>query len=588
MSARSTAAPLSEVDCDMAKSAKPKSPSNDATERDAMDAVEDALAIDFNAIAADDDADPYQEDPRQAELKRDEPRNVVQPRSRAANDDVRAGTARLRAALAKKPSSSPFWFATLLSLLWIGAALWAGFQQLGEEIFDPRSWASVATRPELIYLAGAVIIPLLFIWAYAFMLRRSAELKLAARSMTEAAYRLIEPETEASNAIRTVGQAVRGEVVNLTEGIEQAMRRAGELETLVHSEVASLEGSYSDNELRMRGLVQELAAEREAIVQHTERVRSSIAGASEVLQEDLTNSARQISETVSATQQEFAASLAATNEDMKTSLSMSGETLLEQLGSKGEEIGSNIEQLGKGIVLQLDGSANRATESMENVQATLGFVSQNMISELDGRAEEMSSRLTDASEGVMQKLIAAGTSTVSSVEDVQANLGFVSENLNETLTVKSNEIIQRISDSATGLVENITSSGSATVSELEIRTKEMAERVSFLTGDVAEKLETQFAALDERMNTQGTALVESLGQRSSELSGLLEQRTGEASKVFESGRAMLAGEIGQALTDTQEQLDAKALELSMSLAARVEQINQNVSEHVDTIDAKLA
>ncbi|MEM1372543.1 MAG: hypothetical protein AAGG72_10010, partial [Pseudomonadota bacterium] len=85
------AAPLSEVDCEMAKSAKPQGSSSNAAERDALDAVEDALAIDFNAIAADDEVDPYQEEVQQPEPKQEQ-RSVVSPRNRPANDDTRAGT----------------------------------------------------------------------------------------------------------------------------------------------------------------------------------------------------------------------------------------------------------------------------------------------------------------------------------------------------------------------------------------------------------------------------------------------------------------------------------------------------------------
>ena len=48
----------------------------------------------------------------------------------------------------------------------------------------------------------------------------------------------------------SVGQAIRREVAAMGDGVERALARAGELETLVHNEVASLERAYSDNELR--------------------------------------------------------------------------------------------------------------------------------------------------------------------------------------------------------------------------------------------------------------------------------------------------------------------------------------------------
>ncbi len=92
-------------------------------------------------------------------------------------------------------------------------------------------------------------------FAFAIMMARAHDLRNAARSMAEVALRLAEPETIASERIMTVGQAVRREVSAMNEGIERTIARATELETLVHSEVTALERSYTDNELRVRGLV---------------------------------------------------------------------------------------------------------------------------------------------------------------------------------------------------------------------------------------------------------------------------------------------------------------------------------------------
>jgi len=60
----------------------------------------------------------------------------------------------------------------------------------------------------------------------------------------------------------TLSQAIRREVASMGDGIERALARASELETLVRSEVSNLERSYSDNERRVRSLIDELASER--------------------------------------------------------------------------------------------------------------------------------------------------------------------------------------------------------------------------------------------------------------------------------------------------------------------------------------
>ena len=314
------------------------------------------------------------------------------------------------------------------------------------------------------------------------MIKRSQELKLAARSMTEAAFRLIEPENEAVNSVRSVGQAVRTEVNALNDGIERAMARAGELETLVHNEVSSLENSYSDNELRMRGLVEELASERESIVGHTERVRSSITGASETLKEDLGFSAQQISDNVAEAQLKFSEALGKTNEEMKASMGMAGNTLLTELNEKSTEIGVQIEMAGGGIV---------------------------------------------------ERLVATGISTTSAIEDVQASLSFASESLADVLNSKGTEISDRIDNSSNILVDRISATGTATSSALEIKSNELAERINFLSDDLQTKVSEQFSTIDQDLHTRGNALVERMGQRTAELAETLDTSAQAVDKDLE-------------------------------------------------------
>ena len=93
--------------------------------------------------------------------------------------------------------------------------------------------------------------------------------------MTEVAFRLAEPESLAQDRVMMVGQAVRREVAAMGEGIERTLARAVELETLVHTEVNQIERSYSENEARIRSLVDGLGSEREAVVTHC-RTRARI------------------------------------------------------------------------------------------------------------------------------------------------------------------------------------------------------------------------------------------------------------------------------------------------------------------------
>ena len=73
----------------------------------------------------------------------------------------------------------------------------------------------------------------------------------------------LEPDRMAEQSVASLGQAVRRQVSFMNDAVSRALGRAGELEALVHNEVAALENSYEDNERKIRGLIQELAGERQ-------------------------------------------------------------------------------------------------------------------------------------------------------------------------------------------------------------------------------------------------------------------------------------------------------------------------------------
>ena len=88
--------------------------------------------------------------------------------------------------------------------------------------------------------------------------------------------RLAEPEEVARKSIVTVGQAIRREVAAMGDGVERALARAAELEALVANEVSALERAYHDNEVRIRGLLEGLAHQRDTLVGQGEQVRNAI------------------------------------------------------------------------------------------------------------------------------------------------------------------------------------------------------------------------------------------------------------------------------------------------------------------------
>lgn len=212
-----------------------------------------------------------------------------------ANDDSRDTRAAIMRSIDGKGGRSVRITTYSICALWVIGGL--GFTNLvyGPDIWRINSSADLAANPGYITSLLAVFFPVLIFIAFGLMIARAQEMRSVAKSMAELAVRLFEPETMATDNIMRVGQAVRREVSAINEGIERTIARASELETLVHSEINALEHSYSDNEVRLRSLVEGLSNEREVIVSHSERVRASIVSAHEQLREELETAGDQIS-----------------------------------------------------------------------------------------------------------------------------------------------------------------------------------------------------------------------------------------------------------------------------------------------------
>jgi hypothetical protein len=166
--------------------------------------------------------------------------------------------------------------AAIASIAWGLVSVLLGWAMLAPELQRAPTFLEMLTRPTAITLAATVILPIAMFWFIALLVWRAQELRLMSSAMTEVAIRLAEPDRMAEQQIASVGQAVRRQVNHMNEAVSRALGRAGELEALVHNEVTSLERSYTQNENRIRTLLEELAGERNALLNTSERVSYSL------------------------------------------------------------------------------------------------------------------------------------------------------------------------------------------------------------------------------------------------------------------------------------------------------------------------
>src|SRR5262249_30134514 len=202
-------------------------------------------------------------------------RAAAPPRSRIAANDDAPSIGGLIFALQQKPSNEPFKLAAIASGIWFAVGLLLAWAWLSPEMARSGFLSAIAS-PTMAAVVATIVLPIATFWVIALLAWRAQELRLMSAAMTEVAVRLAEPDRAAEQSAASLGQAVRRQVSFMNEAISRALGRAGELDGMVQHEVASLEKAYTENENKIRGLIQELAGERHALVSTTDKVSETL------------------------------------------------------------------------------------------------------------------------------------------------------------------------------------------------------------------------------------------------------------------------------------------------------------------------
>src|SRR6202051_3407098 len=308
-----------------------------------MDPTEAALSAIQEALNVRDDEERQSAPPEENQIPpagsaNHNPRTppAAQPQPfRAANDDQQS-IGRILRALQDRPAKTSYFVAAMFSAAWAVGCLALSWAYLAD--FNAALGPGHSPAAAMIGLGAAALLPIIFFFGIAHMAWRSQELRLITQSMAQVAMRLAEPESVARDSIVTVGQAIRREVAAMGDGVERALARAGELETLVQNEVAALERTYSDNEVRIRGLLQDLAHQRDTLVGQAEQVRSAINNVHIDLTQDLSTISDLVGQQVNEAAERITHSLAERGEHITLALGQVGDNMIEQLGVRGNDL----------------------------------------------------------------------------------------------------------------------------------------------------------------------------------------------------------------------------------------------------------
>eukprot|EP01037_Dinobryon_pediforme_P012704 gene12704-12799_t len=473
---------------------------------------------------------------------------VLSPSTPPANDDRRVA-GQIVHAMQIRPSYWPFILASVVSVLWLGlVGFYIGKSAPLENMGALAALIGNNQLPSWILLG---IGPVIFLFIVAALVRRVQEIRLSAQSMTKVAMRLAEPETMATEQVVTLSQAIRREVASMGDGIERALARASELETMVRTEVSNLERSYSDNERRIRVLVDGLSSEREAIVSHLDRVRSAISGAHEKMSMDLDTVSRSLTERFQDVGNTVTSSLGAKGAEIFSTLTMTNEQLLQEFDSQSQQV------------------VGRLTKSRDDISQTI-----------ESRIHDLDQHFRQTSDALMTEFVGIGDS-------LNTRIGETGRTITETVYQHGEHIAARLDETSAKLDATVGGQGEA----LTQRLSETGERIAALlvtrtteAHDVFQASGEAFTALIEQHQTH---IHHELTRHSSVLSDHFVQTSHHALAAMGEHAEQIQQNLGTVLEQTEHVLTTHSNEFNERLQATTRSTLDSMEAQTTALETRI-
>ena len=534
------------------------------------------------AVAVDDEL--FSDDNRLGERAQEpggRPQEQPLPR-RAANDD-RQAIGQILQTIQRRPARTSYIFATVFSAAWLAGALglaWFYLPDLPSTIGDGR------VNGALIVGLGAVfLVPIIFFYALAHMVWRSQELRLIAQSMAEVAIRLAEPETVARESIVSVGQAIRREVAAMGDGVERALARAAELEALVSNEVSALERAYHDNEVRIRGLLQDLAGQRDTLVGQAEQVRNAITSVHLDLTHDISSISDLFTERVNEAAHRITRTLADKGEHITNALTHASDRMIETLDERGGVLLERLETTSEGTTRAISGATERLTASLsfktDHVTEEFSEIASNLQQMMSTRLDRVTEKFAQKSAAVVDMMSNRSQQLTDAVIDTGTRLA-------DTITTRVEEVNSTLKSTGDSLVIDLSLRGSDVVSQLEQTGTRITESLVSRSDKVAESFRESAEALVHTVGVRGDAVRDMLAAR---LQGFEEMFTHGGTELAERiGRdsSTLGNLITRHLTEFDRTVKTYGSELVERLGQRTDDVSQAMRQYVDNFDARVS
>lgn len=498
----------------------------------------------------------------------------------AANDDV-PSIGGLIYALDQKPDSTPFRYAMIASAGWSVVTVLFGWMIFSAKVSEGAGLFGILSDPSTFLFAAALVVPIAVMWFLALLAWRAEELRLRSSTMTEVAIRLAEPDRMAEQSIASLGQAVRRQVSFMNDAVSRALGRAGELEALVHNEVAALERSYEENERRIRGLIQELSGERSALLGTSERVTDTLRS--------LGTEIPQLIDRLSSQQIKLASIIQSAGENLtslESAVGASADRLETTLGQRTEDM-HNV------LIGYTSALADALSARTETIQTAFTEYLDNLNHSLDGRTQNLQTVFEEYAR-------ALDSSLANRAQILDAQLIERTRALDNAFSERLALFDQSIQRSAQAIDYAVNERSHALTSALENHARVFSETIQRQTVDLDEQLVAGISAVrrsSENITRQSLKAIEGLSGQSEMLRNVSENLLGQINAVtnrFENQgqtimRAANALEAVNYKIDSTLQNRHTALSQTLdNLSGKAEEFGRFVQGYSSTIEGSLS
>ncbi|MBV9235101.1 MAG: hypothetical protein JOZ94_04655, partial [Xanthobacteraceae bacterium] len=450
-------------------------------------------------------------------------RESEEPVQRAANDD-RENIGQLLRALQARPSGRPYLYAFVFTAVWAVVLLGLAFGTFGDAVSEAFHAGVGAWAPLMLGLLAAFAVPVGFAFVLANMLRRSHELRLVGQSMAEIAMRLAEPEHLARDSIVNVSQAVRREVAAMGDGVERALARAAELEGLVNGEIATLERAYTENEVRIRGLLDTIATQRDTLISHAAEVKSAINSVHLDLSSEIGSISEMIANQVHHAAERVTASLTERGEEVTQGLRATADNMITELGERSGELLMRLEQASETTARSIEAAAERMTQSLSLKEHN---IEEEFLGIADNIQRVMRDRLDTVADEFSQKSISVLDTMDQHSRTITDALLDTSSNLTETIANRVDEVNNTLRATGDSLVLDLSLRGGDVVSKLEQTGASIAETLLASGSQVSETFEQHANELASSVAARSDAVHDLLTDRLANFEGIFTRNGGE-------------------------------------------------------------